>query len=190
MGTIFVYILTLSISLLIFKSPQSVFDSLISGSTKAIYLSIKLLSIYSIWLSILELVSATKLDRYLSNLLSKIIHLLFGDVGQAKNDIAINLTTNIFGMGNACTPSGISAMQKLDKGTKYITTSMAMLFILNVTSLEVLPTTVIGLLISHGSTNASNIILPTIIATTTSTLCGIALVKLFSKQINKYGDKQ
>ena len=189
MGTIFVYILTMSISLLIFNSPQMMFDSLISGSSKAIYLSIKLLAIYSVWLSILELVSATKLDKHLAKLLSKIIHLLFGDVGQANNDIAINLTTNIFGMGNACTPSGISAMQKLDKGTKYITTSMAMLFILNVTSLEVLPTTVIGLLVSHGSNNASSIILPTIIATTTSTLCGVALVKLFSKHINKHGEK-
>ena len=182
MNNIFICIMCLGLSLIIFKYPEHAFDTLITGSTKAINLSLKLLAIYAIWLSILEIVKQTQLDKKLSKLLNPIINILFKDVGDAKNDIAINITTNIFGMGNACTPSGISAMQKLDKGSTYATASMAMLFILNVTSLELIPSTVIGLRISAGSTQASSIIIPTLIATFASTFVGIIFTKLFYKE--------
>ena len=56
-----------------------------------------------------------------------------------------------------------------------------MVIILNSTSLQVIPTTVIGLRISAGSSSPSDIILPTLIASIVSTISGILLVKLFSK---------
>ena len=56
-----------------------------------------------------------------------------------------------------------------------------MIIILNSTSLQIIPTTVIGLRIAAGSSSPSDIILPTLIASTISTLSGILLVKLFSK---------
>ena len=98
------------------------------------------------------------------------------------------MTSNLLGMGNAATPSGIDGMAGLDKGSKYITTAMAMFFILNVTNLQLIPTTVISLRAMHGSTNANDIILPTLIASISSTLTGIILVKLCKKMFKK-GDK-
>ena len=38
-----------------------------------------------------------------------------------KNQIAVNITSNLLGMGNASTPSGINAIAGLDKGYKYAT---------------------------------------------------------------------
>lgn len=181
MNFIFISILLVGTIILTITSPQSVLETFVHGSTKAINLSIRLLAIYTVWLSILNIVQNCGLDKKLQKIMSPIINKLFGNVGYAKSDIAVNITANIFGMGNACVPSGISAMQKLDCGSKYITSAMAMLFILNVTSLEVIPTTVIGLLISHGASNSSNIILPTLIATLSSTICGITLTKLYFK---------
>ena len=185
MNSIFICVMCLGLSLIIFKYPEHAFDTLITGSTKAINLSLKLLAIYAIWLSVLEIVQQTQLDKKISKLLNPIINMLFKNVGNAKNDIALNITTNIFGMGNACTPSGINAMQKLYNGSAYITASMAMLFILNVTSLEILPSTVIGLRISAGSSFASSIIIPTLIATFSSTFVGIVLTKLLYRKRKK-----
>ena len=84
-------------------------------------------------------------------------------------------------MGNACTPSGIKGMEGLDKGSIYITNAMAMFMILNTTGLELLPTTIVSLRIMHGSISSGDIIVPTLIATISSTLCGIVLVKICGK---------
>ena len=173
-----------SIAFLLFKSPNSVIESMITSSTNAIELLIKLLGIYAIWLGILEIVEQSKLNIVLSNLLSPIIKWLFGDVDkQTKNYISLNLSSNMLGLGNACTPMGIKAMQQLDKNHHSITAShqMIMLLILNATSIQLLPTTVISLRASFNSLEPTNIILPSIIATAVSTLVGVLGVKFMQK---------
>lgn len=173
-----------SIAFLLFKSPNSVVESMITSSTNAIELLIKLLGIYAIWLGILEIVEQSKLNIVLSNLLSPIIKWLFGDVDkQTKNYISLNLSSNMLGLGNACTPMGIKSMQQLDKNHHSITAShqMIMLLILNATSIQLLPTTVISLRASFNSLEPTNIILPSIIATAVSTLVGVLGVKFMQK---------
>ena len=58
---------------------------------------------------------------------------------------------------------------------------MIMIVILNSTSLDVFPTTVIGLRVLAGSNAPSDIIIPTLIATLASTTVGIILVKICQK---------
>ncbi len=167
---------------MLINNPQLAFSTMLNGSEKAIALCIKLWAIYSVWLGLLQIVEATHLDKKIARMLSPVINWLMGKQdSETKNQIAINLTANLLGMGNACTPSGIKGMQGLDKGSKYVTNAMVMFMILNVTSLQLIPTTVIGLRITHGSANPADIIIPTLIATCASTLAGIALVKICSK---------
>ncbi|MEG2158427.1 MAG: hypothetical protein RRY18_00960, partial [Clostridia bacterium] len=59
--------------------------------------------------------------------------------------------------------------------------AMVMLFVINATGLQLLPTTVMGMRASLGSFNPADTILPTLICTLASTLLGIALVTLFYK---------
>ena len=98
--------------------------------------------------------------------------------------IALNMSANILGLGNASTPMGIKAMQALDDGSGKATFSMIMLLVVNATSIQLLPSTVIGLRSSAGSANPADIILPTIIATAITTICGISLV-LFCNFLHK-----
>ena len=93
----------------------------------------------------------------------------------------------MLGLGNACTPMGIKAMQGLDKLNNSTRAShqMIMLMIINATSIQLLPTTVISLRASHGSLNPSDIILPSLIATAVSTIVGVLGVKLMSKITKK-----
>lgn len=177
------------LGLMLFNNVDSAFATILSGSEKAIALSLKLWSIYAIWLGLLKIVEETELDKKIAKLLSPLINFLIGKTDdKTKNYIAINLTSNLLGMGNASTPSGIEGMAGLDKGSKYITTAMAMFFILNVTNIQLIPTTVISLRAMHGSSNANDIILPTIIASIASTVTGIILIKLCKKLFRK-GDK-
>jgi spore maturation protein A len=145
-------------------------------------LSLKLWGIYTVWLGILKIVEDTGLDKKLAKFLSPIINFLIGKTDSyTKEQVAVNLTSNILGMGNASTPSGMNAIAGLDKGSKYATTAMIMMIILNATSLQLIPTTVIGLRITAGSSSPSDIIMPTLISSAISTLFGVVVVKIFGK---------
>ena len=182
MNIVWISILIIGLALMLFHSPELAFATVQTGSEKAIALCLKLWSIYSIWLGILNILEATGFDKKLAKWLSPVIDYLIGKTDkETKNQIAINLTSNILGMGNACTPSGIKAMQGLSKGQKHITSAMIMFMILNVTGLDIIPTTVISLRLSHGSLNSSDIIFPTLLSTLSSTISGIILVKICSK---------
>lgn len=189
MNLIWVAIMIVGLGIMLFTNVENAFPSILTGSEKAIELSLKLWAIYAIWLGLLKIVEETNLDKKIAKLLNPIINFLIGKTDDStKNYIAVNLTSNLLGMGNAATPNGIEALKGLDKGSRYVTTAMAMFFILNVTSLQLIPTTVISLRIFHGSTSANDIILPTLISSFVSTLVGIIFIKL-GRKLFKKGDK-
>lgn len=182
MNFVWTGVMLVGLSLLLLNNVDLAMSSLLAGSNKAITLALKLWGIYTLWLGILKIVEETELDKKLSKLLSPLIRLLVGKTDEyTKNQIAINITSNLFGMGNASTPSGMNAIKGLDKGSKYATSSMIMILILNSTSLQLIPTTIISLRATAGSSNPTDIIIPTLIATLISTIVGILLVKLCSK---------
>ena len=186
MRRIWYVIMLASLIALCIINPENSINAMMDAGEKAVMLSIKLIGVYAIWLGILGIVDQTKLSDKISSLLSPIIDFLFGKNldQQTKNYISMNLSTNILGMGNACTPLGIKAMNGLDKLNNHSTTAstaMIMLMVINATSIQLLPTTIIGLRASYGSTTSSDIIIPSIIATTLTTVLGVLLVKLCSK---------
>ena len=172
----------IGLGLLLFGNVDIAIPSMLEGGGKSIALAIKLWGIYAVWLGVLKIVEESGLDKKLAKLLRPIIRFLFCKTDDyTTNQIAINITSNLLGMGNACTPSGINAIGGLDRGGKYATASMIMIVILNSTSLDIFPTTVIGLRLLAGSQTPSDIIIPTILATVASTLTGIFLVKICKK---------
>lgn len=170
--------------MLIFNTPDNVLKSLTLSSENALTLLFKLLGIYAIWLGLLEIVDKSGLGVKLSLLLSPLTNWLFGKTNsKTRTLITMNLSTNMLGLGNACTPMGIKAMQELDKqnNSNRATHSMIMLMIINATSIQLLPTTVISLRSAFGSIAPSNIIFPSLLATFASTLFGVLGVKLMIK---------
>lgn len=194
MNLVWISFLICGLGLLLFKNVDIAFSTLLSGSEKAIALSLKLWAIYAVWLGILKIVEDTGLNQKISKLLNPIIDKLFGKTDpNTQSEIAINLTSNLLGMGNACTPSGINAMKGFDKGSNIATSGMIMLLVINATSLEILPTTVIGLRVAAGSATPNDIILPTLISTFVSTISGIIMCKIcekFKKKANHKANHQ
>lgn len=182
MNWVFTSIMLAGLGMLLINNVDIALSSMLEGGSKAISLSLKLWGIYAVWLGILKIVEETGLDKRLSKLFRPLISKLVGETDEyTSNQIVINITSNLLGMGNASTPSGINAIAGLDKGSKYATSSMIMILILNSTSLQLIPTTVVGLRVTAGSLSASDIILPTFIATFASTFVGILLVKICGK---------
>lgn len=182
MNKIFSFIFIISLFVMLIICPDKIMNVIFSATEKAITLSFSLISIYAFWLGILEICEKTGISGKLAKLLSKPIDFLFNKPDkETKKQIAINISSNILGMGNAATPSGIKAMQGLDSGTEKINKSQMLFMLLNTSSLQIIPTTIIGVRIANASTNATSIVLPTILASFISTICGVLLLFLIEK---------
>lgn len=163
------------------RSPQDAFSSMIDGVSGAIELALRLLAIYTVWLSVLKMAEATHLDKKLSKLLKPVVRKLFkNESDEAYDWICINMSANMLGMGGVATPAGIKAMSAMQDGSDKATDNMILLLVINATSIQLIPATVIALRGSAGSQNASDIILPTLISSGIATLCGAIICKVLS----------
>lgn len=178
--------MVLGTALLLFVDPSATVSSMLDASSSAVQLCISLCAIYAVWLGLLEILDKSGLSDKLAKLLRPIIRKLFkGAQDKTHKDIAVNISANMFGLGNAATPYGIKAMKGLDDGTGIANQSMIMLMVLNATSIQLIPTTAIGLRVAAGSTSPADIILPTLIATFIACFTGIFLVFVCGKIRNK-----
>ena len=188
MNIAFLLITSASIVAMIIKSPESAFPTMIDGVGQAIALIIKLTAIYAVWLSVLDMMTKTKLDKKLSKLLKPVARKIFKNESEEAYDwICINLSANMLSMGGVATPAGIKAMSAMEDGSIKATDNMIMLLVINATSIQLIPATVVAMRASHGSQSASDIIVPTLISSGIATLCGMIICKVLSlkKQTNK-----
>ena len=129
------------------------------------------------------------LSQKLEKLLKPIINFLFPNTGQnAKKYIAVNMSANILGMGNAATPMGVKAMRELDEenGTPFhASDAMCMLVVLNTTSFQLIPSTIIALRTAAGSQSPLDIIVPIWIASAVSVVCAVMITKLVCRMWRK-----
>lgn len=167
---------------MLISNPTEIFPTMIDGVGSAINLLFKLTAIYSIWLSLLKIMEKTGLDNKLSRLLNPVIKRLFkGESDETYKWISVNLASNMLGMGGASTPAGINAMKLMERDGK-ATDNMDLLVVINATSIQLIPATVIALRATAGSDNPSSIILPTLISSTIATAAGVVLCKVFEKK--------
>ena len=182
MNRIWFVMVLASFCFLVWTGPDKILPAMIDASKFALQHIIELCAIYAIWLGILELVEASGLGDKLAKLLHPVIKKLFNiNDEEAEKLIALNMSANMLGLGNAATPMGMKAMKKLDDGSGMATPAIIMLIVLNATSIQLLPTTIIGMRASSGSASPGDIILPTLIATIFTCLLGIILTKTCQK---------
>lgn len=182
MNKIWLYLVTIGCIVMLFVCPDSIMPTMVSAGEKSIKLCVNLIGVYTIWMGLLQLLDDCGITQKLSSLLSPVIDKLFGKLDDTtKKLISINLSANMLGVGGASTPSGIKAMSRLDNKSGKPNKAMIMLIVLNATSIQLLPTTVIGMRITAGSSNPADIVLPSLLATIVTSVLGILLVNLFCK---------
>ncbi len=176
--------LSVSLGLMIFTDPASAVNAMITGAHGAVELSLNLMALYAFWLGFFALIERLGMSRGLEKLMRPVITRLFPSCdSETRKYITMNVSANLLGLGNAATPMAINAiklMEKSEPGPR-ASTNMIMLTVISATSLQILPTTVIGMRATAGSVNPSDFLFPSIIATVLSTVIGIIGVKLCSK---------
>jgi len=180
-----------SLIMLTITNPGGILNTSLGAAATGIQLSIQLAAIYIFWMGIVQIAIDSGLIAKLAKLMRPIIKWLFGDQTEEVNELlATNISANMIGAGNAATPAAIDAIEKMaEPNQKKATTPMIMLFVISATSMQILPTTVIGILEKHGAENSAFVIWPTIIVSTVTTLIGVLIVKFFGRKDKKRGDK-
>ncbi len=166
---------------------QAVTDAAMSNAETGVELSLGLIGLMSLWLGIMKIAEKAGLIVKIGNALRPLMKFLFPELPAdhpAVGSIVMNLAANILGLGNAATPLGIKAMKELqdcneDKDTA--SNSMCMFLAINTSSVTLVASSVIAYRLAAGSTNPTEIIGPTIVATVASTVAAVIAVKLFEK---------
>ncbi len=182
MNKIWAFLMLLSTLLLLIKNPSALVTEMTESAMGVINLCVELVAVYAIWLGILEIVDKTGLSEKLARLLSPLIKFLFKTTDpEITKMIAMNISSNMLGVGNAATPCGIRAMQLMDDKSGKATPAMIMLLVVNATSIQLLPTTTIGLRTAAGSASPTDIMIPTLVATFLTACFGISLTLLIQR---------
>jgi spore maturation protein A len=175
MNTLFTIIFSLSTLFLLFSDPNRFLQTLLDGAGKSATLCIALISSYAVWMGLMQLWNDSGVARGVSKLLKPLAKKLLKTDNEAALQCAcMNFSVNLLGISGAATPYGIQAATLLDK-TKHAEYSSAMLFVLNATSLQLFPSSMLAVRVSMASLSPYNIILPTLFTTIFSTLLGVML---------------
>ncbi len=156
--------------------PQSVLTVCLDSCSQAVTTALGLMGVYCLWLGVFEVADRCRLVQGLSRCLGGLNKFLYGNVQKAAEQyISLNFASNLLGVGNAATPSAIAAVRELEHDEK-LSRNGAMLFVVNATGVQLVPTTVMGLRAQLGSANPSDILLPNLLATLLTSIVGVALV--------------
>ena len=185
MNALFSIVFLLSAAILFFLAPENFLSTLIDGASKSAALCFSLIATYAVWLGLMNVWKDSGVTRAVSRILHPIARLLFKtDDQETLDSVCMNASVNLLGISGAATAYGIKAAKLLDQSPEKEYDS-CMLFVLNATSLQLLPTSIIGVRTALGSASPADIVLPTLIATLFSTLLGVVLVRLLAPRKSK-----
>lgn len=158
----------------------AVFD----GAAEAVTLALKLLSSLCLWCGMMNIAQQSGVCRMIATLLMPLIKILFPDYSRDKKireAVAMNMTANLLGLGNAATPTGIEAvrlMKMKNGGREEATAEMMTFVVINTAALKIIPTTVAALRQSAGASEPMDIILCVWISSVLSQLAAVTAVKI------------
>lgn len=180
MNVIFTAIFILSAAVMLINAPSDFLPAMLDGGLNAAKCCLTLFCIYAVWLGLSAVAEDARLTEKAAKLLSKPCSKLFKtDNPAAIENITMNISCNLLGIGGAATPHAVKAVNALEAdGNSF---AQNLLFIINATSIQLIPTTVIALRAAAGSAAAHDIALPSLIATAISTFSGATAFILISK---------
>lgn len=164
---------------------EAVTTGAMNGASDAVTLSISLLGIMCLWTGLMKIASEGGIITIFAKVLRPLTKILFPTLppnSPAMDSIVMNMVANLFGMSNAATPLGLKAMKELsriDRGN-VASDNMCMFVVINSASLQLIPSTVIAIRQSIGSTNPFEIIAPVWIASLCAIIIGVCAAKLFA----------
>lgn len=184
-------------------------NAALDSAGDAVSLCITMIGVMALWVGLMEIAQKSGLIAKLTKGIQPFISFLFPRIPKghpAREYIATNLIANVLGLGWACTPAGLKAMEELakleeERGTpgyggadsgesrgtestagrekkgRIASNEMCTFLILNISSLQLIPVNMIAYRSQYGSVNPAGIIAPAIVATFISTLTAVVYCK-------------
>lgn len=159
-------------------------DGALGAAKDAVSLCITMLGVMSVWTGLMRISQKSGLISKCNHGIRPLMHWIFPDIptdSNAMEHMTMNVIANFLGLGWAATPAGIKAMEALAEQQhtgKKASNAMCAFLVLNISSVQLIPITIIAYRSQYGSANPTAIVMPAIIATTISTLSGIIFCKI------------
>ncbi|MBQ8199166.1 MAG: nucleoside recognition protein [Lachnospiraceae bacterium] len=163
-------------------------NAALDSAKEAVNLCITMLGVMSFWTGLMQIAQKAGIIASLTQKITPFLRFLFPSLRneqRALEYISTNVIANILGLGWACTPAGLKAMEEMrqiqlrcGKNPDIASNEMCGFLILNISSLQLIPVNMIVYRSQYGSVNPTAIIAPAILATSFSTLAGILFLKI------------
>lgn len=176
----------------------AVTDAALSSAGEAVSLCITMAGVMALWMGLMKIAEKSGLIDRLTNGIQPLLSFLFPDIPkkhEARQYIATNFIANILGLGWACTPAGLKAMEALAKleekrgtpgytggGERVASREMCTFLILNTSSLQFIPVNMIVYRTQYGSASPAAVIAPAILATLVSTAAAIVFCLFYGRR--------
>ncbi len=164
---------------------DAVGSAAMEGAAAAVELCLSMAGIMCLWNGIMSLMNACGLTEFLNRLFRPLLSRLMPHASRDSETLAAlsgNLSCNLLGLGNAATPLGIRAAQRMANGCHGIASDeLCLLVVLNTASIQLLPTTVAGVRAALGSPAPFDILPAVWLSSLLSVTAGVIAAKLFSR---------
>lgn len=170
---------------------EAITNAMFDGANLAVKIAFSLIGIMAFWLGVMRVAEKSGFAEFLAKLLTPIIKILFNDIPKnhpVNANITMSVTANALGLTNAATPIGLKVMddlQKLNDQKDTATDSMCLFLAMNTAGFQIIPATVLAVLVGVGASKPSEIILPTLIVTSIAFFSAIIIAKGFAKIWNR-----
>lgn len=182
----FLIAFVVAVGKLVIGGDTAVFTEIINASFASaktgFEISLGLTGILSLWLGIMKIGEKGRVIQAFARLAAPVFSKLFPDIPRdhpVTGSIFMNLSANLLGLDNAATPMGLKAMQQLQElnpNKESASNSMVMFLCINASGLTLIPITIMMYRAQLGAANPSDVFLPIMLATFTSTLVAILAV--------------
>lgn len=176
---------------------QEVTEAVISSSGEAVSLCISMAGITAMWTGIMKIAENTGMVAGVADKMRPLLRFLFPRLepdSRAGKFICMNFLSNCLGLSWASTSSGLIAIRELEKleeqrreegkGKKKGTASneMCTFLIINVSSLQLIPVSMIAYRTQYGSVNPAAIVGPAVLATAVSTGAAVIFCRIADRR--------
>ncbi|MBO5293151.1 MAG: nucleoside recognition protein [Lachnospiraceae bacterium] len=187
---------------------EQVTNAALDSAGEAVSLCITMFGVMALWVGLMEIAQNAGIITRLTRGIQPFISFMFPEIPKehpAREYIATNLIANILGLGWACTPAGLKAMEALaqlegergnpeyveqeakkfpagSRRSRSASREMCTFLILNISSLQLIPVNMIAYRSQYGSVNPARIIAPAIVATFCSTIAAVLYCKLMDRK--------
>ena len=187
----------------------SVTDAALDSAGEAVSLCITMAGIMALWMGLMEVAQKAGLIEKMTRGIQPLLTFLFPNIPkghEAREYIATNFIANILGLGWACTPAGLKAMEALakleaergnpayvqesrskageERESRRASNEMCTFLVLNISSLQLIPVNMIAYRAQYGSVNPAAVIAPAIAATLFSSLVAVVFCKGMDRKRN------